>query len=245
MSSVTSLPSDALSASLSAATCVSRQRLGAGHLGGDLAAAAWRAARRKAAMMSGSGEEAPVAGDDLEEIADRPPMPAWSSTALDGADLLLGGKDRAPDEGLEIVALVVERGETADIVLEFGRAPCRPRRARTERSHSAPRGSKSGEDFFATCSRFSDAKGLLPGSPAPSLFKALNGFGFPGPPDHAGPSPCPESRGSISIGLAAGQYGGMRRFCQCRRRGEKAAGGCSGAASRHRVRPATGRDSAT
>jgi hypothetical protein len=42
-----------------------------------------------------------------------------------------------------------------------------------------------GEDFFATCSRFSDAKGLLPGSPAPFLFKALNGFGFPGPPDRA------------------------------------------------------------
>ena len=96
------------------------ERLGAGHLGGDLAAVL--------------GDEPAEGGDDLrvratsrrflattlKKLATVPPMPAWFEHRLDGADLLLGGVDRAPDEGLEIVALVMERGEAADIVLEFG-----------------------------------------------------------------------------------------------------------------------------
>ena len=68
--------------------------------------------------MSGNGEEAAVAGGDLDEVGGQAADAGMVENGGDGARLLLGREDRAGDEALQVGALLDEAGEIAEIGLD-------------------------------------------------------------------------------------------------------------------------------
>ena len=111
----------ALSASFSAATCVSVS-------GSALVTSAETSPRCAASEPAeggdhvGHGEEPAVGGGDLDEIGDEPADPGLVEDGGDGARLLVGREDRAADEAGEVGALArCMVGEAAEIGLDCGK----------------------------------------------------------------------------------------------------------------------------
>src|SRR6185295_19771181 len=69
----------------------------------------------------GDSEQAPVAGGDLDEVADEPADLSLVEDGGDGASLFFGREDRAADEALEVGAFVEEGGETIEVGLDGGK----------------------------------------------------------------------------------------------------------------------------